>query len=118
MRTYVDMFEDARTLYDLHHPPVEALVIFPRWGALPAQQKNAMGGRMDLNTETKVSTGQCPTSSIKDASAANMATAATNILESGFTQGIFNKWQNDFNKSQVCSRTFDFDAPDVDFDAC
>lgn len=111
------MFEDSRTLYDLHHPPVEALVIFPRWGALPAQQKNAMGGWMDLNTETKVSTGQGPTSGVKDASAANMATAATNMVESGFTQGIFNKWQNDF---KVCSRTFDFDAPapGFDFDAC
>ena len=97
MRTYVDMFEDARTLYDLHHPPVEALVIFPRWGALPAQQKNAMGGE----TETKVLIGQGPTSGVKDASAANMVTAATNIVESGFNQGIFNKWQNDFNKSQV-----------------
>jgi len=44
-----------------------------------------------------------------------MATVATNIVESGFNQVIFNKWQNGFNKSQVCSHTFD--ASDFDFDA-
>lgn len=106
------MFEDVRTLYDLHHPPVEELVIFPRSGPLPSHQKNAMGRGMDLNTETKVSNGQGPTSGVKNAFAANMATVSTNIVEHGFNQGLFNKWQNDFNKSQVCSRTFDFDAPD------